>query len=132
MKSLSLCNNLSSRYIFEAQFRSLTEVSIGMTSILVKSEDRLEGVADFNIWKTRIMNILEEHDLDHFVTNVIEEPTTNAGRAAFRRNQSKVKRIIYDSVMAVLTPIKTRKEYFDTLTNLYEIKAPNQKRVLKK
>ena len=34
--------------------------------------------------------------------------------------------------MPAITPLKTAKECFDTLTNLYEKKAPNQKRVLKK
>ena len=34
--------------------------------------------------------------------------------------------------MPTITPLKTAKECFDTLTNLYEKKAPNQKRVLKK
>ena len=33
--------------------------------------------------------------------------------------------------MLVITPFKTAKECFDTLTNLYERKAPNQKRVPK-
>ena len=33
--------------------------------------------------------------------------------------------------MHVVAPLKTAKECFDTLTNLYEKKAPSQKRVLK-
>jgi hypothetical protein len=33
--------------------------------------------------------------------------------------------------MLVITPLKTMKECFDTLTNLYEKAAPSQKRVLK-
>ena len=33
--------------------------------------------------------------------------------------------------MPVITSLKTAKECFDTLTNLYEKKAPSQKRVLK-
>lgn len=105
-----------------------------MTSISVRTEDRLEGVSSFNMWKARILNILEEHDLDHFVTNVVEEPTSNAGRTAFKKNQAKAKRIIFDfvkdGIMTILTPLKTAKECFDTLTNLYEKKVPNQKRVL--
>ena len=34
--------------------------------------------------------------------------------------------------MPTITPLKIAKECFDTLTNLYEKKAPSQKRVLKK
>ena len=70
------------------------------------------------------------------MTSVVEEPSTNARRSAFKKNQGKAKRIIFDSIkyniMTVLTPLKTAKECFDTLANLYETKAPNQKRVLKK
>jgi hypothetical protein len=37
-----------------------------------------------------------------------------------------------DNIMPVIAHLKTAKECFDTLTNLYEKKAPGQKRVLKK
>ena len=53
----------------------------------------------------------------------------NAGRIAFKKKQAKARRIIYDSVKETLVPnitsLKTAKECFDTLTNLYEKKAPN-------
>lgn len=84
----------------------------------MKPEDRLEGATNFNVWKARILNILEEYDLDSFVTSVVKEPTTNAGRSTFKKNHVKAKRIIFDSVkdniMTVLTPLKTAKECFDT------------------
>ena len=106
-----------------------------MNSISMKAEDRLEGSSNFNVWKVRIINILEEHDLVHFVTSIVEEPTTVAGRTNFKKNQEKAKWIIFDSlmdsIMPVVAPLKTTKECFDTLTNLYEKKAPSQKRVLK-
>lgn len=106
-----------------------------MTSILVRPEDRLDGVLNFSTWKVRVMNILEEHDLDQFVANELEIPTSAAGRSTFKKNQAKAKRIIFDSVkdsiMTVLTLLTIAKECFDTLTNLYEKKIPSQKRVLK-
>ena len=44
------------------------------------------------------------------------------------------KMIIYDSMnenlMSMITPLKATKECFDTLTNIYEKKAPTQKRDL--
>ena len=101
-----------------------------MASISVRLEDRLEGTFNFNTWKARILNILEEHDLDGYVSFVVEEPTANAGRTAFKKNQAKSKRIIYDSVkdnlMMVITSLKIAKECFVTLTNLYEKKDPSQ------
>ena len=63
--------------------------------------------------------------------NVNEEPTSNASRLAYKKKQAKARRIIYDSVketvMPNITALKTAKECFDTLANLYEKKAPNQK-----
>ena len=76
-----------------------------------------------------LMATLEENDLDVLVLNATEEPTSNVGRIAFKKKQAKARRIIYDSVketlMPTITPLKTAKEYFDTLTNLYEKKAPS-------
>ena len=84
-----------------------------MASISVRPKDRLEGTSNFYTWKERVINILEEHDLDSFVTSMIKDPTTNARRKNYKKNQAKEKRIIYDSVkdnlMSVITPLKTEK-----------------------
>jgi hypothetical protein len=105
------------------------------TSISFRAEDRLEGASNFNVWKLRVMNILQEHDLDKYVTSVMEEPTSNAVREAFGKNQAKAKQIIFDSVkeniMLAMTSLMTAKECMDTLVNLYEKKAPGRKRALK-
>jgi hypothetical protein len=61
------------------------------SSISVRAEDRLEGASNFNVWKLKIMNILQEHDLEQYVTTVMEEPTSNAGREALRKSQAKAK-----------------------------------------
>ena len=106
-----------------------------MTSISIRSENHLEGTSNFNTWKARVLNILEEHDLDLFVTSTVEDPATIATRINYKKNQTKVKMIIYDSMkenlMLVVTPLKTTKECFETLTNLYEKNPPTQKRALK-
>ena len=107
-----------------------------MTSIYVWLEDRLEGTSNFNTWKERVVNIIEEHDLDSFVTTMIEETTTNVGRTNYNKNQAKENRIIYDSVkdnlMSMITPLKTTKEFFDTQPNLYDNEALTQNRSLNK
>jgi hypothetical protein len=104
------------------------------SSLLVRAEDRLEGASNFNVWNLRIMNILQEHDLEHFVTIVMEEPTSNAGRSDFKKSQAKAKRIIFDSIkdsiMPTMTSLMTAKDCMDTLVNLYEKHAPSQKRTL--
>ena len=40
-------------------------------------EERLEGSANYNSWKPRLMDTLEENDLDDLVLNATEEPTSN-------------------------------------------------------
>ena len=101
----------------------------------IRTEDRLDGSSNFNNWKARVIAILEEHDLDHYVTSIMAEPTSNVGRASFKRNQAKARRIIYDSmkehIMPIITPLKTAKECFETLVKLYETKATSHKRLLK-
>ena len=75
-----------------------------MTSPSIKSEDRLEGASNFNAWKARVLNILEESDLDYLVTRVVEEPTTAQGRTTFKKKQAKAKRVIFDLVKDNLMP----------------------------
>ena len=81
-------------------------------------------------------NLLGEHDLDSFMTFMVEEPTTNVARINYNKNQPKSKRIIYDSMkdnlVSMITQLKKTKECFETLTNLYEKKYLSQKRALKK
>jgi hypothetical protein len=105
------------------------------SSISVRDEYRLEGDTNFNVWKLRITNILQENDLEQYVTTVVEEPTNNVGRMDFRKSQAKAKRIIFDSVkgniMPVMNSLMTAKDFMDTLVNLYEKQAPSQKRTLK-
>ena len=107
-----------------------------MASSSVKKEDRLEEASNFNAWKSRVMNILEESDLDELVTKVVEEPTSNAGRTTFKKRQAKAKRVIFysikDSMMPLTGHLRIAKECFDALANLYEKQTPTPKRVLKK
>jgi hypothetical protein len=60
-----------------------------MTSLSVKAEDRLVGATNFNAWKYRIINILEENDLEDYITIEIEEPTTNTARATYKRKTNQ-------------------------------------------
>jgi hypothetical protein len=107
-----------------------------MSKLSVKAEDRLVGAENFNAWKYRIMNIFEEHDLEDFITREVEEPTTATARAAFKRKQAKARSIIFNSIkdnlIPLIGPLRTPKECFDALANLYEKKVHTQKRILKK
>jgi L-lactate utilization protein LutB len=93
----------------------------------IQTEYILDGSSNFNNWKARIRAILEENNLDQYVTTVVAEPTSTAGRVSFKRNQAKARRIIYDYVkkhiMPIITPLKIANECYDTLVKLYETKA---------
>jgi hypothetical protein len=90
-----------------------------MASSSVKAEDRLEGASNFHAWKDRAFNSLEEGDLDELVTRVIEEPTSNAGRATYKKRKDKANRVIFDSVkdnmMPLIPHLRTTEECFDAL-----------------
>jgi hypothetical protein len=70
------------------------------------------------------------------ITRIIEEPTSNIARAAYKKKQTKAKKIIFDSIkdnmMPIIGHLRIAKDCFDALANLYENKAPTQKRILKK
>lgn len=104
-----------------------------VTTLRVK--DRLDGALNFNSWKARIMNLLEESDLDGYVTRAVEEPTDDAEKASYKKNQAKAKRFIYDSVkdhlIPIISPLKNVKECYNALVKLFEIKTPSRKRALK-
>ena len=59
-------------------------------------KEKLSSSTNYNSWKVKLTTILEENNLDDIVFNVIEEPTSNAGRLAYKRKQGKARRIIYD------------------------------------
>ena len=105
------------------------------SSISVQKEDRLEGSSNFVVWKMRVMNILQELDLVHFVTSEPNEPITEEGKSTFKRSQASARRIIFDSVkdsiMTVMTSLMSPMQWMDALTQLYEKSATSQKRFLK-
>ena len=45
----------------------------------IKIEDRLDGSSNFNNWKVRVITILEENDIDHYVTTIVAKPNPNPG-----------------------------------------------------
>ena len=71
---------------------------------IFRPEEKLQGSVNYNSWKAKLTAILEENDLDDIVFNVSEEPTSNAGRLAYKKKKAKARRIIYDSVKETMIP----------------------------
>ena len=56
-----------------------------MATNIFRPEEKLQGSTNYNSLKARLTTILEQNDLDDIVFNVIEEPTFNAGRTAYKK-----------------------------------------------
>lgn len=101
----------------------------------MRFEDRLNGAMNFNTWKARVLNLLEEHDLDGYMNSEDQEPTDDNGKTTLKKNQAKAKRIIFDLVkdhlIPIISPLKTAKECLNALVKPFETKTPSRKRALK-
>ena len=96
-----------------------------------KLEDKLEGAENFRAWKYRFSLVLEENELDTYITGEVPVPEGDEAKALHKKNLIKAKRIIADSIKDHLIPhvssLKTPKEMFDALTKLFEEKNINRK-----
>lgn len=72
--NFSLAKQLSSaKQWLEESIRQLGE----MTSHGLRYQDRLEGASNYVIWKTRILVVLEEYDVEAYVNSVVVIPADN-------------------------------------------------------
>ena len=96
---------------------------------------KLEGVDNFRAWKYRISLVLEENDLDKYISEEVPAPKGDEAKAIHKKNLVKAKRIIADSIKDHLIPhvssLKKPKEVFDALTKLFEGKNINQTMTLR-
>ena len=124
-RSLVLCNNISLRKSWRVE-----KNIAAMKLIFVRPEDFLKSNSNFITWKVRVLNIIEEHQIDCYVSTVVEEPNTNEGKIKFKKDQEKSKHIIFDvvkyNIMSVIILLKTARDCFDTLTNIFKKKASSQ------
>jgi hypothetical protein len=99
-----------------------------------KIEEKIEGAKNFRAWKYRVMLILEENDVEHFVKEVLE-PEEDVAKAKYKKSLVKAKRIIVDSIKDHLIPhvssLTNPKQMFDALSRLFEGKNINRKMMLR-
>ena len=69
-----------------------------------KLEDKLEGDDNFRAWKYKISLILEENDLDKYVTEEVPEPEGDDAKVTHKKNMIRAKRIIANSIKDHLIP----------------------------
>ena len=61
-----------------------------MATNTFRSEEKLEGSANYNSWKARLIAILEENDLNDLVFNTVEEPTLILVESLSRRRKQRL------------------------------------------
>ena len=92
-------------------------------------EDNITRDDNFRAWKYRISLILEENDLDKYISEEFLALDANEAKDIHKKKLVKAKRIIADSIKDHLIPhvssLKTPKEMFDALTKLFEGKNIN-------
>ena len=98
-------------------------------------DDKLGEAVNFRAWKYKISLVLEENDLDKYISEEVPASEGDEARAIHKKSLVKAKRIIADSIKDHLIPhvssLKTPKEVFDSLTKMFEGKNINQKMTLR-
>ena len=81
------------------------------------------------------MLILEEHDLEGYIKEEVQEPKGDEAKEKNKKDMVKSKRIIVDSIKDHLIPQvssrKTPKEMFDALSSLFEGNNINKRMTLR-
>ena len=112
-----------------------------MTSVGLRTEDRLDGAANFVSWKARILLVLRENELwEEIVRNTTANPITIPPTdavllAAFNKKYIKSMRIILyvvkDHVIPHISAKDHAHEMWTTLTGLFASTNENRKMVLR-
>ena len=80
-------------------------------------EENIGGVDNFRAWKYKISLILEENDLDQYITGEVLGPEGDEAKGTRKNNLDKANRIIVNSVKDHLIPhvssFKTPEEVYD-------------------
>lgn len=95
-----------------------------MASHGLKDQDRLDGALNYVIWRTIILTVLEEYDLEAYIKSVVFVPSDNDQKKKYRAEEGKAKRLILDDVrdhvVSHLQGKDTTREMWEDLSSLYE------------
>ena len=95
----------------------------------------IEGADNFRAWKYRISLVLEENELDSYISEEVPVPEGDEAKASHKKKLVMERRFIADSIKDHLIPhvssLKTPKAMFDALTKLFEGKNINRKMTLR-
>ena len=69
-----------------------------------KLDEKLEGADNFRAWKYRISLVLEENDLDSYISEEVQVLEGDEAKALHKKKLVMEKRIISDSIKNHLIP----------------------------
>ena len=69
-----------------------------------KLDEKLKGVDNFWAWKYRISLVLEENELDSYISQEVLVPKGDEAKALHKKKLVMAKRIIADSIKDYLIP----------------------------
>ena len=105
-----------------------------MASHGLKDQDRLEEASNYVIWKTKILVVLEEYDLEAYVNSVVVVPADNDQKKKYKAEQGKPKRLILngvqDHVVSHVQGKDTTREMWEAWSFLYAGSSEQRKMYL--
>ena len=69
-----------------------------------KLDENIEGAYNFRAWKYRISLVLEENELDSYISEEVPVPKGDEAKALHNKKLVRAKRIIADSIKDHLIP----------------------------
>jgi hypothetical protein len=99
-----------------------------------KIDEKLDGADNFRAWKYRVTLLLEEHELDKFIIEEVQEPQGDEAKEKYK-DMVRAKRIIAESIEDHLihhvSSLSSPKQMMDTLTCLFEGSNKNRRMTLR-
>jgi hypothetical protein len=100
-----------------------------------KIDEKLDGADNFRAWKYRVTLLLEEHELDKFTIEEVQEPQGDEAKEKYKKYMVRAKGIIADSIKDHLihhvSSLSSPKQMMDTLTRLFEGSNINRRMTLR-
>jgi hypothetical protein len=102
-----------------------------MMTTRTKINENLDGDDNFRAWKYRVTLLLEEHELDKFIIEEVQEPQGDEAKEKYKKDTVREKRIIAESIKDHLihhiSSLSSPKQMMDTLTCLFEGRNTNRR-----
>ena len=101
-----------------------------------RDQDRLDETSNYVIWKTRILVVLEEYDLEAYVKSLVVVLVENDQKKKYKPEKGMEKMLILDGVRdhvaSHLQGKDTTREMWEALSSLYEGSSEQRKKERKK